>query len=458
MGKKQGGRSSAKRRRTDGAGAADGVPISTSASPAAVPGSVAAAQAAIVAAGPEKGVKQKGKEDYQIDIYACGSDGRPRAKAGRQFGAGEVVASFPFARALSVQSAPDAVLEAVEDALALAMANEIDEDIGGDADADADAAGEMRGSDDDLEDDIDWGQGDGGVFGASTVDLRLANGAVETAQHTHARGLVSISSAAVETRSLLRAPLCASYFDRPVAASSCARACVPVMVARAFGCKKITDTVFFSSILSFRPPHTHAHPCTHAHTQHVYTWPSIHPPASRPRRLAAALLHLYCTRSSEPPAAANAVVQLDGLPRSLRHPALWPVDGTARKELAKLGRPGLDLKVETDEAAAAAAALLPTIAAMPDLWPPIKPQPAPAAAAGGGGGGTAASAAALAAKDDGGSGASASGASGASGASASGGGGATFDDHAGVLAWLQVLIAEVAVETPEGVLVLCPPL
>lgn len=106
------------------------------------------------------------------------------------------------------------------------------------ADADADAAGEMRGSDDDLEDDIDWGQGDGGVFGASTVDLRLANGTVETAQHTHARGLVSISSAAVETRSLLRAPLCASYFDRPVAASSCARACVPVMVVRAFGCKK----------------------------------------------------------------------------------------------------------------------------------------------------------------------------------------------------------------------------
>lgn len=192
MGKKQGGRSSAKRRRTDGAGAAvKGVAISTSASPAAVPGSVAAAQAAIVAAGPEKGGKQNGKEDYQIDIYACGSDGRPRAKAGRQFGAGEVVASFPFARALSVQSAPDAVLEAVEDALALAMANEIDEDIGGDADADADAAGEMRASDDDLEDDIDWGQGDGGVFGASTVDLRLANGAVETAQHTHARGLVS---------------------------------------------------------------------------------------------------------------------------------------------------------------------------------------------------------------------------------------------------------------------------
>ena len=58
MGKKQGGRSSAKRRRTDGAGAADGVPISTSASPAAVPGSVAAAQAAIVAAGPEKGGKK----------------------------------------------------------------------------------------------------------------------------------------------------------------------------------------------------------------------------------------------------------------------------------------------------------------------------------------------------------------------------------------------------------------
>lgn len=187
MGKKQGGRSSAKRRRTDGAGAARAVAISTSASPAAVPGSVAAAQAAIVAAGPEKGEKQKGKEDHQIDIYACGSDGRPRAKAGRQFGAGEVVASFPFARALSVQSAPDAVLEAVEDALALAMANEIDED----ADADADAAGEMRGSDDDLEDDIDWGQGDGGVFGASTVDLRLANGTVETAQYTHARGLVS---------------------------------------------------------------------------------------------------------------------------------------------------------------------------------------------------------------------------------------------------------------------------
>lgn len=260
--------------------------ISTSASPAAVPGSVAAAQAAIVAAGPENGKKQKGKEDHQIDIYACGSDGRPRAKAGRQFGAGEVVASFPFARALSVQSAPDAVLEAVEDALALAMANEIDEDIGGDADADADAAGEMRGSDDDLEDDIDWGQGDGGVFGASTVDLRLANGAVEAAQHTHARGLVSISSAAVETRLLLRAHLCASSFDRPVAASSCARACVPVMVARAFGCKKIsTDTFFFFNFI-LCPPHTHAHPCTRVHTHHRQKWHHstrictvVHPPA-----------------------------------------------------------------------------------------------------------------------------------------------------------------------------------
>ena len=134
---------------------------------AAVQGSVAAAQAAVAAA--QAALTKAGDG---IEVFHCPRDGRPRAKAARAFAAGELVASFPFDKALSVQSAPDAVLEAVDDALALAMKEEDGNGSAGSGGGASDDGGTLDSDDDDLEDDIDWGQGDGGFMGASAVDMR----------------------------------------------------------------------------------------------------------------------------------------------------------------------------------------------------------------------------------------------------------------------------------------------
>ena len=157
MGRKQ----AAKRRRVDTPDAAEG------SAAAAVQGSVASAQAAAAAA------QALTKAGDGIEVFQCFVDGRPRAKAARAFAAGELVASFPFDKALSVQSAPDAVLEAVDDALALAMKEEDGNGSAGSGGGGAsDDGGTLDSDDDDLEDDIDWGQGDGGFMGASAVDMR----------------------------------------------------------------------------------------------------------------------------------------------------------------------------------------------------------------------------------------------------------------------------------------------